>query len=143
MPQEQIPLEEAGSPAPTTVLDMAGVWSALITELGPLMKTMLSEHAKPLSWDGALRVLTIEVEADHAFAAKRKNAEFADIVSRLAGRKATVEITVLEGTETTVERVRRESDLARKHRAEAMDHPIVRTIQDLMEGEVEDVKVLD
>jgi DNA polymerase-3 subunit gamma/tau len=141
-PQTPTQQQEPAAPQSQRTLDMEGIWSALIAELGPLMSNMLSEHAKPLSWDGSVNTLTIEVEADHAFAAKRKNGEFADLVSRMVGRKATVEIVVVEGGETTVERVRRESDLARKNRTETMNHPIVRTIQDLMEAEVEDVEVL-
>jgi DNA polymerase-3 subunit gamma/tau len=124
-------------------LSAEGVWRALIEGAGPLVKKVLAEHGKPLRWDAESATLEIEVEADHAFALKPRVSELVVQLSKLSGRRARVEIKVAVGTETSVERVRRESDLARKYRTEAENHPIVRTIQDIMEGEIEGVKVLD
>jgi hypothetical protein len=72
-----------------------------------------------------------------------KEEEIRAALRGLAGRPVKLAVTKPAGREeTAAQRVRRESDLMRRHRVEFMENPIVRKLLD-MGGEVEEMKILE
>ena len=130
------PAAKAGPLGPETILEALG-------EGIPSVKEVLAKHCRVVLWDPGPARLVIEVDADYLFAPMNKKGEMVEIVSRLAGRKATVEIVVPKGVESTVDRDRKQSDLVRKNRRETLDHPVVRKALDIFGGDLEEVKNVD
>ncbi len=142
--------KEPASPAPVNVRDEYDAarspqefWAAIVQNVGPVASAILHDHAKLVHWDVERRFLAIEVEADHKISAEGKEEEVKKAASDLAGGPVQLSIRVTAGSESTAERERRETDLARKHRQEAVTSPIVLKAQSFLGAEVGEVKLLN
>ncbi|TAL18683.1 DNA polymerase III subunit gamma/tau [bacterium] len=113
------------------------LWAEILKRLGPLSSATFREHAKIVHWDAGKRALAIEVEPDHRPTAENAEEELGRIASELSGGKVSLSLTVASGSESTADRKRRETDLERKNWQEAISSPVVRKVQALLGGEIQ------
>jgi DNA polymerase-3 subunit gamma/tau len=113
------------------------LWAEILKRLGPMSSATFREHAKIVHWDAEKRALAIEIEPDHKLSAENAEDELARIASELAGGKVQLRLAVAAGSESTADRARRETDLERRNRQEAISSPIVRKVQTLLGGEIQ------
>jgi DNA polymerase-3 subunit gamma/tau len=65
------------------------------------------------------------------------------VARKITGRKMEVRLVVRAQKEEQGEKKKRETDLKKRHRREAIDHPLIQDVLDVFKAEVIDIKVME